>query len=152
MLGFICPFALLFPHSIEFIRLDVQPFNWTLGSVTIILNLITIYRYYRSYLYSRFPLQIAIVYSSGWLIVSQMIMLAGEVWRLSWWLYHFLLLASMIGMLVGLVKQYAANQSLTGAIRVFYDGPGRKDYKFDFSERESVNDCDGKQRYLYSGP
>lgn len=60
------------------------------------------------------------MYSAGWLIVSQIIMVTGEVWRISWWLYHFLLLASMIVMLWGLVKQYGANRSLSGVMRSLF--------------------------------
>ncbi|WP_240479728.1 HD-GYP domain-containing protein [Paenibacillus wynnii] len=110
----------LYPQLFDHIKLNIYPLNWTVVAVTAVLNLITVYRYYRSYLYSQFPLQIAIVYSSGWLIVAQIIIVTGEVWQLSWWLYHFLLLASVIVMLAGLGKQYAANQSMAGAVRALF--------------------------------
>jgi len=112
--------SLLFPHLFSFIQLDVYPLNGFLAAVAIGLNLHTIYRYYRAYEYSKFPLQLAIVYSAGWLIVSQSIMMTGETWRLSWWLYHFLLLASMLAMLIGLKKQYAAKKSLSDAMRALF--------------------------------
>ena len=47
-------------------------------------------------------------------------MILGEMWRLSWWIYHFLLLASMIVMLIGLMKQYVVKGSFVGAIRDDY--------------------------------
>lgn len=112
--------AMLHPHLVDFLPLNIHPFNWAVAILTILLNVITQYRFYSSYLYSRFPLQKAIVYSSGWLIVAQLIMLLGKSWHLSWWLYHFLLLAATLMMLVGLVKQYAAKHSLTGAIRALF--------------------------------
>ncbi|WJH36083.1 HD-GYP domain-containing protein [Paenibacillus sp. CC-CFT747] len=88
--------------------------------VTILLNGVTMYQYYQSYLYSRFPLQKAIVYSCGWLITAQVIIIRGEAWRASWWLYHFLLLGSMLVMLAGLYRQYASRQSLSGAVRALF--------------------------------
>ena len=95
-----------FPHFMDFIPLSMKPLNWVVTAVILLLNSMTIYRYYQTYRFSRFPLQISIVYSAGWFIVSQLIMVMGETWKLSWWMYHFLLLASMIVMLLGLVKQY----------------------------------------------
>jgi hypothetical protein len=46
--------------------------------------------------------------------------LVEKIWRLSWWLYHFLFLASMIVMLRGLLKQYAEKKSLKDAVRALY--------------------------------
>jgi putative nucleotidyltransferase with HDIG domain len=112
--------TMLNPHIMHFMPMDVKPLNWFFTAFMLILNLITMYRYYQSYRFSRFPLQIAIVYSSGWFIVSQFIMVLGEHWRLSWWIYHFLLLASMIVMIFGLVKQYSVKGTLVGAVRTLF--------------------------------
>ncbi len=111
---------MLKPEMVAFIPLTAEPINWTVAAATISLLGMVMYRYYRSYLYSRFPLQLAIVYSSALLIVSQLVMIQGETWRASWWLYHFLLLFSMISMLVGLAKQYGGSGSLTNALRALY--------------------------------
>jgi putative nucleotidyltransferase with HDIG domain len=112
--------SMLFPHMVDIFPLTVKPLNWVLMASTIMLNIITMYRYYHSYRYTRFPLQISIVYSAGWLIVSQLIMTLGETWRMSWWTYHFLLLASMIVMLIGLVKQYAVKGTLAASLRALF--------------------------------
>lgn len=112
--------AMLMPHGLNFVKLDVYPINYAVTVIIALLNLHTMYRYFQSYSYSRFPLQIAIVYSAGWLIVAQIIMVMGENWRISWWIYHFLLLASMIIMLWGLIKQYVANRSLAEAMRALF--------------------------------
>lgn len=53
-------------------------------------------------------------------MVSQLIMVRGVMWSFSWWIYHFLLLASMIVMIVGLVKQYAVKGTLTESIRSLF--------------------------------
>jgi putative nucleotidyltransferase with HDIG domain len=112
--------AMLNPHILHFMPMDVKPLNWFLTAVTLILNLITMYKYYQSYRFSRFPLQLTIVYSSGWIIVSQFIMVLGEPWRLSWWIYHFLLLASMIVMIFGLIKQYSVKGTFVGSVRTLF--------------------------------
>lgn len=112
--------SMIFPHLVDSIELDSLPVNWLVSLTILILNSITMYRYYYSYQYSQFPLQLSIVYSSGWLITSQLIMQLGESWRVSWWIYHFLLLASMIVMMVGLYRQYALKKSLAGALRALF--------------------------------
>lgn len=108
--------GLLYPGLVDAVRLDDYPLNGSLTMLVIAVNLVTGYRYYRAYLYSRFPLELAIVYGAAWLIAAQLIMTQGEVWRGSWWLYHFLLLAYMLVVLGGLYRQYASKRSLAGAI------------------------------------
>jgi putative nucleotidyltransferase with HDIG domain len=108
------------PQIVDFLPLTVKPLNYILMFLTILLNLLTMYRYYQSYRFTRFSLQISIVYSIGWLIVSQMIMIMGDIWKLSWWLYHFLLLGSMIVMLFGLKKQYVEKGTLSLALRALF--------------------------------
>ncbi|MFJ9501156.1 HD-GYP domain-containing protein [Brevibacillus centrosporus] len=112
--------SMLFPHLADWIQVDSRPVNVLLTSTIVLFNTITMYRYYRSYKYSQFPLQLSIVYSAGWLITSQLIMQLGESWRVSWWIYHFLLLASMIVMITGLYRQYALKHSLSDAIRALF--------------------------------
>jgi HD-GYP domain-containing protein (c-di-GMP phosphodiesterase class II) len=120
ILGFFGMASMLFPHLMDFILVDVHPLNWVTAFIAIFLNIMTMYHYYYSYRYTQFPLQISIVYSSGWLIVSQLIMVTGETWRLSWWIYHILLLLSMIVMLAGLIKQYSSSNSLSGALHALF--------------------------------
>ena len=53
-------------------------------------------------------------------MVAQIIMVRGVMWSFSWWIYHFLLLASMIVMIAGLIKQYAVKGTLTESIRSLF--------------------------------
>jgi len=119
-LGIASLISFLFPHTVDLVPLNPQPVQWGITVVVLLLNVSTMQSYYRSYRYSRFPFQLSIVYSAGWLNVAQVIMVFGEIWRLSWWLYHFLLLASMIVMLAGLIKQYAANRSIADAFKALF--------------------------------
>jgi putative nucleotidyltransferase with HDIG domain len=109
-----------FPTVMNFLPIDINPLNGALTVIILFINLLTIYRYYQTYKFSRFPLQISIVYIAGWFMVSQLIMVLGDMWRLSWWIYHFLLLASMIVMLIGIVKQYAVKGTFIGSIRAIF--------------------------------
>jgi putative nucleotidyltransferase with HDIG domain len=119
-LTFFSTLCLLYPSLVDIIPITVTPLNRIVMAFTIILNIITMYRYFQSYRYTQFPLQISIVYSSGWIIVSQLIMVLGELWRLSWWLYHFLLLSSMIVMMIGLVKQYKVKSTYVDSLRALF--------------------------------
>lgn len=112
--------GLLFPSLVEIMPLDRTPLKPVITVITITLNAITMYRYYQSYLYSRFPLQACIIYSSGWLLAAQIVMATGKAWMLSWWIYHYLLLASMLIMIIGLVLQYAAKKTIVDAIRALF--------------------------------
>ncbi|WML47205.1 HD-GYP domain-containing protein [Neobacillus sp. PS3-34] len=111
---------MLNPHMANMVPLDARPVNLFFAITTFGLNITTMARYYQSYRYSRFPLQLAIVYSSGFLIISQYIMVKGELWRLSWWMYHYLLLASMIVMVAGLIMQYTVKGNFIGSIRALF--------------------------------
>lgn len=119
-IGLLGVVGMLYPQILNLIPIDRNLLNWIITAVVVCLNLLTIYRYFQSYRYSRFPLQMAIIYSCCWLMVAQYIMMVGVTWQSSWWLYHFLLLAAMIVMLYGLFKQYSANKSFPLAIRALF--------------------------------
>ncbi|GGG66170.1 HD-GYP domain-containing protein [Paenibacillus radicis (ex Gao et al. 2016)] len=104
------------PQVTEWLHLKENPMRWIATGIIIGLNLWTMMRYWQTYASSRFPLQLAIVYSAGWMILAQVIIVTGESWKLSWWLYHILLLASVIGMLAGILLQYRSTGSLTSSM------------------------------------
>jgi putative nucleotidyltransferase with HDIG domain len=110
----------MYPQIVDFVPFDSVQMKFFLTVVILVLNGLTIYRYYQSYRFSQFPLQISIVYSAGLVMVSQLIMVRGTIWNFSWWIYHFLLLFSMIVMIIGLVKQYAVKGTLTESIRSLF--------------------------------
>lgn len=112
--------ALLFPHAVDFLPLNHHPLKGITVGVTLALCAGTIYRYLNAYRYSRFPLQIAIVYSACMFIVAQLIITMGGTWLLSWWLYHFALLAAVIVMVYGLMRQYGMNRSWGTALKALF--------------------------------
>jgi HD-GYP domain-containing protein (c-di-GMP phosphodiesterase class II) len=112
--------GILFPNLVDFVPLYENPLKGFVGAITLLLNVMAIYRYYQSYRFSRYPLQIHIIYSACWFIVAEGIMIVAELWKLSWWLYHFLLLASMISMIIGLIRQNSGNKSIVMALKALF--------------------------------
>ncbi|MFF2483170.1 HD-GYP domain-containing protein [Paenibacillus sp. NPDC058071] len=96
--------------------LKEEPVKWSITAAVIGLNLWTMFRYGQTYLKSQFPMQLAIVYSSGWMIAAQLIIVTGTPWQLSWWLYHLLLLGSVAAMASGIFRQYLNTGSITSSI------------------------------------
>lgn len=113
-------FTLIRPDLIELLPINVDPYKWVAAGVTAALCLFAMHRYRESYELTRFPFHLGIVYSSSLLIVSQIIMVTGTTWQLSWWLYHYTLLASMLIMVLSFVRQYAGKPSLSGLIEALY--------------------------------
>ncbi len=112
--------GLVWPQLVNGMSVTTPPVIWILAGSTVGMLLIASVRYWQSYTYSRFPLQLAIVYAGGWLAVAQWIMVTGTKWRLSWWLYHYLFIAATIALIIGIVWQYAQRTSLVAAVRGFF--------------------------------
>ncbi len=109
-----------FPGFVDFVPLNENPMKGSVAALTVLLNVMAINRYYQSYRFTRFPLQIHIVYSACWFIVAQVIMVLGNLWNLSWWLYHFLLLGSTMSMIIGMVRQNKGNKSIVMALKALF--------------------------------
>lgn len=105
------------PDAVALLPIHLSPLKWAAMALTLALDLMAARHYWHAYRYSRLPLQAAILHSAGWLAAAQVIITTGELWRLSWWIYHFLLLGAMLIMLQGLVRQYTTGASFTAAMR-----------------------------------
>jgi HD-GYP domain-containing protein (c-di-GMP phosphodiesterase class II) len=73
----------------------VKPYSTVMGLTTIALLLFSAWRQAASYLVARLPLQGVLVLAFLLLAEAQGIMMLGQVWRLSWWEYHGLMLLSV---------------------------------------------------------
>jgi len=90
----------------------------------VMLSALALTRFLRAYRYARQPLQLSLSLASAWLLVAQIIAATSTVWRLSWWLYHFLLLAAVLAMLYGLVRYHTSSGSwLSGLQALFHADP-----------------------------
>ena len=112
--------ALLLDEWIESVPLRQTQWNVLTASAVILFSCVSAWRYFQAYRYSRFPLQIAVVYGCALMAASIIVMVVGELWRLSWWLYHFLLLAAVIVMVVGLLRQHAGIRPFPAALRALF--------------------------------
>jgi HD-GYP domain-containing protein (c-di-GMP phosphodiesterase class II) len=79
---------------------------------TIVLLLFSAWRQAGSYLVARLPLQGILVTSFILLAEAQAIMMLGQVWRLSWWEYHGLMLLAVGVAVWTLMAQQSRGQSL----------------------------------------
>lgn len=86
----------------------------------LLLNTWTVYRHLITYMASRFSIQLAIVYNTGWTNTAQVILFATAVNMLGWWMYHSLLLMSMIVMMCAIVVEYRHTDSLATLARRMY--------------------------------
>jgi len=119
MLAF-CTMTLLQPNLFDHTNVNDTPARLIMTAIVVILNVVTILSYWQGYRYSKFPLQIVIVYSCCLFIDAQLIMVLGEQWRLSWWLYHIWLLSAIILIIVGLFKQFGTSASLLASIQAMF--------------------------------
>lgn len=87
-------------------------------TLTILLvNTWTVYRHLITYMASRFSIQLAIVYCTGWMNTAQVILFAISSSELGWWTYHSLLLLSMIVMIIVMFAEYRYTDSLTTLVK-----------------------------------
>jgi putative nucleotidyltransferase with HDIG domain len=105
------------PSIADFIPVDQNPLRWFVASLTVLLSLVASYRFWQSYRYSKFPLQLTLAYSAGWIAVSQIIISTGVVYFLSWWIYHLLLFLAVFVPILGLLAQYSRGDSLVDSMR-----------------------------------
>lgn len=116
----LCAVLWLYPDMIRYFHLKENPVKWFVTFFIVGMNGWTMYRYLQTYLSSRFPLQLAVVYSSGWLIIAQLIIVTSKSWSISWWLYHLMLLASVIVMGAGIINQNVSSRSITASIMLMF--------------------------------
>ena len=90
----------------------VKPYSTAMAGTTIFLLLFAAARQARGYLAARLPLQGMLVLAFMLLAEAQVIMLVGTAWKLSWWIYHVLMLVGVAIAIVSLTAQRAKGQSL----------------------------------------
>lgn len=108
--------ALSNPMLAELIPVTQKPLQYLVGGLTLLMASWAGFRYWQSYRYSKFPFQLAIAYVGGWIAVSQIIITTGTVFYLSWWIYHLLLLLSVLLTVLGLLIQYRRGDSIVRSI------------------------------------
>ena len=111
------------PELVERVAVDRRPLQWAAVGVTLALLGVAGWRFLQAYRFTRLPLQKLMLYAVGWIAASQTIAVMGELWRLSWWSYHILLLAALVLLAAGLWRQYAAGGFRDSLHALFADDP-----------------------------
>jgi len=122
---------------------------WLYCLITAVPGLFAMYRYRKLYVMTRFPIHLGIVCSSSLLIVSIIIMVYGDIWDASWWLYHFTLFGSIGCMVVGVIAQYVGQPSVAGLFSTLFRPDPRRIIESSISPsvRALIAQTEGKDAY-----
>jgi len=89
-----------------------RPWDSILAATTMTLLAFAAWRYYRAWQLTRLPGQLAMVAALGFLAEAQLSTYYGELWHLSWWLYHGLLLGAFVTLIAGWAIEAVRAKSL----------------------------------------
>lgn len=99
--------AVFLPNWLTFIQTQVNPWHQrTLGLITFALCLFAAYRLWRTWRVTRSRVDGALAFVALWLAQASISLHLFAVWRLSWWLYHIVLLLSFLFTVYILLAEY----------------------------------------------
>ncbi|HLV11316.1 MAG TPA: HD-GYP domain-containing protein [Trueperaceae bacterium] len=98
------------PDLARFVPVHLAPLKHAVAVVVIGLLALAGTRFLESYRLARSSIHLVMLHVVGWVMVAQLIMTLGETFRLSWWLYHLVLLLAVTLMLVTFARQLRAGQ------------------------------------------
>lgn len=99
------------PETWDFIP-RTKPWDTILAATTICLLGFAAWRYWRAWRLTELPGQLAMVCALAFLAEAQLSMYYGELWNLSWWLYHGLLLVAFCTLVLGWAVEASRAKSL----------------------------------------
>jgi len=89
-----------------------RPWDTILAATTITLLVFAAWRYWRAWRLTELPGQLAMVGALAFLAEAQISTYYGELWHLSWWLYHGLLLTAFCTLIAGWAVEAVRAKSL----------------------------------------
>ncbi|HEX7040587.1 MAG TPA: HD-GYP domain-containing protein [Trueperaceae bacterium] len=101
---------MLRPDLARFVPVQNAPLKHAVTVVVVGLLALAGTRFLEGYRLSRSTIHLVMLHVTGWVMVSQVIMVLGEVFRLSWWLYHVALLLAVAVMLATFARQLRAGK------------------------------------------
>ena len=142
--------AMLMPEIGDRMPVNQIPIKWFTGAFTIGLASTAGYRFWRSYRYARFPLQISLAHSAGLIVSAQVIITTSGAWTAGWWWYHILLLAAVVLPVIGLLQQYKRGDSLVLSVRGLFstDPAERLEAGISPSVRALVQKAETQDAYM----
>lgn len=106
------------------IPLDSAPLNWAVALTTFSFAITASYRYWHAYRYSQLILQLSLAHASALVATVQIIASTGQLWHISWWFYHFFLLAAVLISVFSLISQFSFGDTFDLALQgLFTDNP-----------------------------
>ena len=100
-----------YPEFWDFVP-TTKPWDTLLASLTIGLVAVSAWRYWGAWRLTGLPGQLAMVGALAFLAEAQISTYYGELWHLSWWLYHALLFAAFCTLLAGWAAEAYRAKSL----------------------------------------
>lgn len=122
-----CVVLILMSGAIWFIQ-DQYYFEFFYGEfgkrlftlMILLFNTWTVYRHILTYMASRFSIQLAIVYSTGWMNTAQIVLITTSPNNIGWWGYHVLLFLSVIVVTIMIIGEYKHAESLAVSVKRLY--------------------------------
>lgn len=114
------------PDLAHFVPVQAEPLQYGVAATVIALLAVAGVRFLEGYRLARSAIHLVMLHVIGWVMVSQIIMVIGEVFRLSWWLYHGILLAAIVTMLLTFSRQMQAGKLHSSLAALLDDDVGRR--------------------------
>ena len=118
--------GLVRPEWASFVPVDQDPLRWATTAGVFLLLAPAGARFLEGYRLSRSGLHLVMLYVVGWIAVTQLIMILGEVYQLSWWLYHAVLLAAVAAVLATVARQMQAGKATSALGALLSDDAERR--------------------------
>lgn len=116
---------MLRPDLARYVPVHLAPLKWGVAITVIGMLALAGVRFLEGYRLARSSIHLVMLHVVGWVAVSQLIMVIGELFRLSWWLYHGLLLAAVVTMLVTFARQTRSGTLGSSLAALLDDDAGR---------------------------
>ena len=101
---------MLRPDLARYVPVHLAPLKHAVAVVVVGLLALAGARFLEGYRLARSTIHLVMLHVTGWVMVAQAIMVLGETFRLSWWLYHLVLLLAVGLMLVTFARQLRAGR------------------------------------------
>lgn len=108
---------------LDWVPINDRTLQLTVGFGTLAVLGFAVWRYYQAYVFARLPSQLVMAATLVILAEVQMIILYGQVWHLSWWIYHGLYAVAFMVLFAG----WALEVRRAGTLRAIADALSMRD-------------------------
>ena len=108
---------------LDWVPIQNRNLQFAMGLPSLAVAAFAAYRYYQSYQFARLPSQLAMVATIIILMEVQTIIIWGQVWHLSWWIYHALYGAAFVVLFAG----WAVEAKRAGTLKAIADALSMRD-------------------------